>query len=348
MATYYSDIFEVLRQLEKERENRQKFLKKIPDVRAQLYRNLVFPELETFRPIEWIDGSIILTPGNQTLFLYRGQVQEFPTCIPKIYRCDPTIYDLFEARLKQREFEKVIQKHPAIYDISSSGIHISFTGLAQHYGFRTEFLDVTSDPLVAAFFAVCFYSASEEKYLPVGEQKEQGVFMKTRSLVYTMNPMNVPKLQPIGLHPFPRPGNQKAYAVQLECGENYSAHKMLFHQTKEGSEYIYDLFEGGTKLFPSDPLKEKADEILGGRVFSREVADIICAQDDFSEQPDFYVEELGFEITDSSPYEFTAEELNQFQKEWEKEGKANFKKQIGPTYLTYSNPSLQRTATSLK
>ncbi len=100
MATYYSDIFEVLQKFEMERENWKHFLKRIPEVRAQLYRNHVFPELETFIPQEWIDGSTILVPGNQTLFLYRGQVQDFPTCIPNIYRGEPTIYDLFEARLK--------------------------------------------------------------------------------------------------------------------------------------------------------------------------------------------------------------------------------------------------------
>ncbi|MBT9140309.1 MAG: hypothetical protein DDT30_00885 [Dehalococcoidia bacterium] len=337
MASYYSDIFEVLQQLERERENRKHFLKRIPEVRAQLYQNHLFPEKETFMPQEWIDGSIILVPGNQTLFIYRGQVQDFPSCVPKIYRGELTIYDLFEARLKQREFERVIQTHPAVQDIIKYGIHISFTGLAQHYGFRTEFLDVTSDPMVAAFFAVCHHSKAAEKYLPIVEQDELGVFMKTPSIVYNItNPTNVPKLQPIGLQPFPRPGNQKAYTVQLESREDYSAHKMLFHQTKKSSEYIYDMFEGGGKLFPADPIKDKAKEILGGKIFSREVSVDICSRYKFPLKPEFYVDELNFEIVSSSPYEFTSEELTQFQEEWENGGKATFKKQIGPTYLAYT------------
>ncbi len=335
MATYYSDIFEVLQKFEIERDRKHLFLKRIPEVRAQLYRNHIFPELETFLPLEWIDGSTILVPGNQTELLYRGQAQDFPTCVPNIYRGEPTIYDLFEARLKQREFERVIQKHPAVKDILADGIHISFTGLAQHYGFTTEFLDVTSDPMVAAFFAVCRYSKSAEKYIPIVEQDELGVLMKAPSLVYTMNPSRVGKLQPIGLQPFLRPGSQKAYAVQLDKGENFSAHKMFFHQTKRGAEYIYDIFEGGEKLFPPDPIKDKAKEILVGTVFTREVAFDICSDYDFSEKPEFYVEELEFEIIDSSPYEFTSKELTRFQEEWENGGKETSGRQIGPTYLAY-------------
>lgn len=187
MSTFYSDIFEVLHRFDKERENREKFLKQIPDVRAQLYRNVVFPELDTFIPIEWVDGSIVLTPGNQTAFIYRGQPREYPSCVPSIYRDNSNWVNLFEARLKQCEFETVIKRHPAVRDIWQEGVHISYTGLAQHYRFKTDFLDVTSDIIVAAFFAVCRWSDSEARYLPIGESDKLGVLMKTPSIVCSPN-----------------------------------------------------------------------------------------------------------------------------------------------------------------
>jgi len=164
MSSYYSDIFEVLQQLERETESRERFLSVIPEARAKVYSHL-FPKRETFMPLEEIDGSISLIPGNQVLSIYRGQVQDFPSCVSRIYRGQSTIYDLFEARLKQKEFELVIEDHPAVHDLIKRGIHVSFAGLAQHYGFRTEFLDVTSDPMVAAFFAVCRYSRRVKGFL---------------------------------------------------------------------------------------------------------------------------------------------------------------------------------------
>lgn len=336
MATFYSDIFKVLDQFKKEREQREQFLKQIPDVRAQLYRSYIFPELDTFIPVEWVDGSIVLTPGNQTADIYRGQPEEYSSCVPSIYRGNPTSVNIFEARLKQCEFESVIKKHPAILDISQQGGHISYTGLAQHYRFRTDFLDATSDPWVAAFFAVCRWSEAEGRYLPIKESEKPGVLMKTPSLVFDLiNPAKYPKLQPIGLQPLPRPGNQKAYAVQLDKGEDFSAHSTLFRQSKKRSEYVYNWFEGGKRLFPPDPLQEKADEIRSGTVFAAETISMVFARYSFPENADYYLQRLGVEITDSSPYDFTEDELSQFQDDWESEGRKGFQKQIGPTRLMY-------------
>jgi hypothetical protein len=257
--------------------------------------------------------------------------------VPSIYRDNPSSVNLFEARLKQCEFESVIKKHPAVRDISQQGGLISYTGLAQHYRFKTDFLDATSDPIVAAFFAVCCWSDAEARYLPIGQSDKRGVLMKTPSIVFnSMNLTEIPKLQPIGLQPFPRPGSQKAYAVQLDYGENYPAHCMLFQHTKSGSEYIYNLFEGGEKLFPPDPLQEKAHEILSGTVFAIETIDAVFSRYDFPEKADYYLEKLGFETKESSVYDFTDDELTQFQNEWDSEGRKQFQKQVGPAFLEYN------------
>lgn len=334
MTNIYSDILDVFKVFENEKENREKFLKSIPSVRSELYRNIIFPNSEKFRPIEWTDGMLYLIPGNQSLYLYRGQVQDYPTCFPKIYRDDPTDIDLFAARLKQIEFEMVLKEHPAVKDILNDGFHISFTGLAQHYELSTNYLDLTSDPYVAAFFAVCKYCESEQKYIPIASQDKPGVFMKTLSLVYS-NPSDIQKFRPIGLQPFSRPGKQKAYAVSLDKGENFSAYKILFWHSKKASQHIYDLFEGGEKLFPPDPIKQKADEIAEGVDFSQQAIDEVLSRYSFLRSLDYYFEQLHFEISNMCSYKFTADELNQFTKNWGKSGKQEFYNQIGPTYLTY-------------
>jgi hypothetical protein len=334
MTHIYCDILGVLKLFENEKKTREKFFRSIPSVRSELYRNIVFPNSEKFLPVEWTDGTIYLIPGNQSLYLYRGQVHDYPTCLPEIYRDNPTDVDLFAARLKQIEFEIVLKEHPAVQDILNAGFHISFTGLAQHYELATNYLDLTSDPYVAAFFAVCKYCESEQRYLPIAGQDKPGVFMKTLSLVYS-NPSDIIKFRPIGLQPFPRPGSQKAYAVSLDKGESFSSHKMLFWHSKKVSQHIYDLFEGGDKLCPPDPIKRKADEIADAVVFSQQTIDEISSRYSFPHEPNFYLEQLNFEISNTCNFEFTLDELNQFKEDWEEIGKQEFNNQIGPTYLTY-------------
>jgi hypothetical protein len=334
MTHIYCDILDVLKLFEDEKKTRERFFRSIPSFRSELYRNIVFPNSEKFQPVEWTDGTIYLIPGNQNLYLYRGQVQDYPTCLPKIYRYNPTDVDLFAARLKKIEFEIVLKEHPAVQDILSDGIHISFTGLAQHYELATNYLDLTSDPYVASFFAVCRYCESEQRYLPISGQDEPGVFMKTLSLVYSKH-SDIIKLRPIGLQPFPRPGSQKAYAVSLGKGESFSSHKMLFWHSKKVSQHIFDLFEGGEKLFPPDPIKQKADKIAGAVVFSQQTIDEISSRYSFPHEPDFYLEQLNFEISNTCNFEFTSDELNQFREDWEETGKQEFYNQIGPTRLTY-------------
>ncbi len=337
MSNIYGNILEVLRDIEKEKRNREHFLNSIPSTRADLYWSMIFPNTRKFIPIEASDGTIRLIPGNQNSHLFRGQTQDHPSCMAKIYRSNPSEIDIFIARLRQIEFKLVLREHPAIQDIQKDGIHISFSGLAQHYELVTDYLDVTSDPYIAAFFAVCKYCRSEQRYIPISSQDKRGVLMKTPALVY-MNPATEPKLEIVRLQPFPRPGNQKAYAVKLRKGENFSAHKMLFHHSKENSQKIYDLFDGGKKLFPLDPIKNKAQEISEGVVFSQEAFEQVLQRYDFARRAEYYLNGLRenkIEISNACEYRFSITEINQFKGEWENDGKSDFYNQIGPTQLTY-------------
>lgn len=339
MSNIYSNILEVLQDIEEENRNREQFLNSIPSIRADLYRSVVFPNTRKFIPVEAPDGTFYLTPGNQNFNLFRGQTQDYSSCLAKIYRSDPGEIDIFIARLRQIEFELVLREHPAVQDIQKDGIHISFVGLAQHYELATEYLDVTSDPYIAAFFAVCKYCRSEQRYTPISSQDRRGVLMKTPALVYTYPVTKKPKLEIIGLQPFPRPGNQKAYAVKLHKGEDFSAHKMEFHHTREGSRKIYGLFDGGKKLFPPDSIKNKAQEISDGSVFSQGAFEQVLQRYDFPRRARYYLNRLlenKIEISDTCEYHFSITEINRFKDEWENGGKSEFYNQIGPTRLTYS------------
>lgn len=338
--TIYSNIMEILKSIGEESKKREQILNADTSIRGDLYRSVIFPNTEKFIPVKAHDGTIRLMPGNQNFYLFRGQTRDYPSCKSIIYRNSQDQIDIFAARLRQIEFEIVLREHPAVQDIIKNGIHISFAGLAQHYGLATEYLDVTSDPYVAAFFAVCRYSKTKRRYVPVVNQDKKGVLMKTLALVFSANPMSECKLEILGLQPFPRPGNQKAYAVKLEQDESFSAHKMFFQHNSKSSKRIYELFDGGEKLFPLDPIQKKAHEIFQGKVFTHNAFDEVITRYSFPASSDYYLQRLKqkcIEISNSynSIFRFTEAELNQFSEEWESDGKAAFSDQIGPSRLTY-------------
>jgi len=122
MSNIYGNILEVLQDIEKEKRNREHFLNSIPSTRAELYRSVIFPNTRKFIPVEAPDGTIRLIPGNQNLYLFRGQAQDYPSCRAKIYRNNPNEIEIFIARLQQIEFELVLREHPAILDIQKDGI----------------------------------------------------------------------------------------------------------------------------------------------------------------------------------------------------------------------------------
>ena len=124
MSNIYGDILEVLQNIEEENRNREHFLNSIPSTRANLCRSVLFPNTRKFIPAEALDGTISLMPGNQNLNLFRGQkTQNYPLCVAKIYRNNPSEIDIFISRLRQIEFELVLREHPAaILDVEKSQI----------------------------------------------------------------------------------------------------------------------------------------------------------------------------------------------------------------------------------
>ena len=117
-----------------------------------------------------------LLPGSQSTFtLYRGQNRYFPNCVPSLYR-KPKEYTEKEwkviSRVRTAEFMWILIKHPVVRELQSR-IVVDLVPLAQHYGFPTEYMDITNNKWVAAFFAVTQFD--DDTYTPVDEQFEEGV-----------------------------------------------------------------------------------------------------------------------------------------------------------------------------
>ncbi|MFV9646269.1 MAG: FRG domain-containing protein, partial [Desulfobacterales bacterium] len=134
-------------------------------------------------------GEIRLTPYQPNLWLYRGQTCDHGKCLSSLYRNELSETDLLIARIKEIQFETVLLTHPAVIDLIKNDFHINFKGLAQHYSLKTELLDLTSDYLVAAFFATCSYSCCSNSYFPQTASKI-GVIYKTLQLALSSSAPN--------------------------------------------------------------------------------------------------------------------------------------------------------------
>ena len=142
---------------------------------------------------------------------------------------------------------------PVKWGDESLTLDIDAEAIAQHYGFASNYLDLTRDENVAKFFAYTY----EDK--ETGGYKLIENFEQYSPTLYKANIIDIYKkygCEPIGFQPFLRPIKQWALAVNL--GANYKGAKGLFERYKltdtEEAKRIFDYFKGGELLFPKEPM----------------------------------------------------------------------------------------------
>ncbi len=334
----YKDVFEVIKSIQHEFENIDRGLNSNPTWRGEFYRDLLFHKTEKFCPTTMPDGTTRLVPDNQRMFLYRGETKDHPHCISRLYRKNPSEMEIFLARLHTVEFEMVLRHHPAVQDIIEDGLYVHFPCLAQHYGIKTELLDLTSDYWTAAFFAVCEPNASDDSYKPISNLNDKyGVMYKSLILALQGANMGESKLDIIGLQPFLRPGLQKAYSYKIGEKENLPAHKMIFKHSEVVSEEIFEMFEGGNRILPKDPIHTKAVEIIKGDNFSSTAFQEVLNRYPFNKDRLYYLNELehrNVHIINEQTYNFSTKQIELFKEEWHRENN-KFYQQISPPRMTF-------------
>lgn len=167
--------------------------------------------------------------------------------------------------------------------------------IAQHYGLETPWLDITTDYYVAMFMATCFWK--DGKWFPLTknetEQREMARYgmlfhcpswqVKSRwnSSLQSFaenKPCHIPNIiYPIGYQPFMRCHMQHGYAVYMResqpLQDDNVFEKLRFRQDEELSKRIFDMMDGGDKIYPHEGLTKilsLIDEIKTATDFSEE------------------------------------------------------------------------------
>ena len=214
---------------------------------------------------------------------YRGQTVKKDPCRPSLYR-GLTGKQQFVERLKLCEFSILLHKHPSssFFDEGLTNelnngakehhsLYIDDEALGQHYGIKTQYLDLTTDKWVAAFFACCDYKANPASVRDVYEKHTEetvGVFYE-----YQASPDYKPdgNLRPIGLQPHSRPVFQAGYVKKLSETDNFNnvAIAIPFRFHSGCTSILYWLFNQSGHIQPPEMIELKAKRIvLEERCFS--------------------------------------------------------------------------------
>lgn len=220
-----------------------------------------------------MSGRYSLKPNiSKQTALFRGESRwddKDYNCCPSLLREKPRYV---VQNLKYEELMIAMESHP-LYRLLLEGIELSDKmhlrmynpyGIAMCYDQKTSLLSFTSDLEIASFYACCERDVNGA-YQPIlnNEGNRKGILYIFNMLA----PFGMtPGLSTVGLQPFPRCGLQKAFALNLQPGQDLRNHRyvvgFVFRHDADVSRRIYNQFKSGRSLEPcNDILATKAKEI---------------------------------------------------------------------------------------
>lgn len=233
------------------------------------------PPANKFEKVRSITGKYVLIPtAIDHSFLFRGQTAFYDKCLPTLYRKEMSEEGIFLERLRCCEFELYLKQLPQVEAFEQQNFNIDYLGLAQHYGLKTEVVDLTNSLDVALFFAMCNMSADGKTFYPQQEEKEYIGYIYVVGTTEMGNRPNEVKnlfdgrLSAIGMQPFYRPGNQRGFGLHVKKDETLTGLLYSFSYSKKDSEQIYNYFLQGDVLWHEDEISRVAREIRETMSFS--------------------------------------------------------------------------------
>lgn len=298
-----------------------------------------------FEAILMEDGTSILQPCcTEWYTYYRGESEYHSDCRPSLYRTKMTDLDVFFERLKRCELELLLKQYP-ITSIYAHGLQfkdpagcwhpfffrINPDALAQHYGIKTEWMDLTVDLWTAAFFAATVNEKG--KYRPATtEDSKYGCFYQLSRIDMVLpGQRHDSRIETVGLQPLARPGRQAGYVYKMYPNDDFNKQSgvgaTLFRQDDRINEFIFNYTNRGNRLFPQEIIGKKIQNgIVNGKRFSKNALqmtkDRYC--DFLLNKVDDYVRDLEIEITDDIIW-FTDREKEEIIDNWNKQQDEFFK-----------------------
>ena len=182
---------------------------------------LVSDDIESLYPFVGINECVYFKSGTEfSSIQYRGQNEDYGVCKTTLDRLDSKEKQ-FLSICQTIAFEELLENHPFIkfartIKFFDKPLNLNLTGISQHYGLHTNYLDITNNFDVACFFATCKYE--EGKYYPIGNIKKAGVIYQIIEPEFnsSINNKNNIEIEYLGWQPLPRPEEQRASVLKID------------------------------------------------------------------------------------------------------------------------------------
>lgn len=241
-----------------------------------------------------MDGGRLMPTFREQMRLYRGETEFHKPCQPTLWRKDMDDQAVFIERLKLAEFERMLEQMPESYFfrtgvvitdpdgiVHHNSLYIDAIGLAQHYGIKTELLDLTADKWAAAFFASTTYDEKSDTYQPITVQTEKQGVVYHYPILPTSFDSN--ELSVVGAQPFERPTEQAAYMLALKKDDDFNAKcpdRVFFRQHPVVSLIVYHYANRAGRMFPNETIQEKTHRLVvdHDKTFCPEIINLVRQQ----------------------------------------------------------------------
>ena len=274
------------------------------------------------------DGRL-MPKFREQMRLFRGETEYHKECKPTLWRKGMDDKAIFGERLKLAEFCRALYLMPEnyffnqgilVHDPAGKPYHVRLQidalALAQHYGVKTDLLDLTSDKWVAAFFACTSYDKVSDTYSPIVKKTaDKGVMY-----CYPIMPTGFDsgQLKIVGAQPFERPTEQAAFTVALGKDDNFNdicPDQTFFCQDPMTSLIVYHFANRSGRLFPKEVLQQKTHTLVADENNNRYSPEIIdwVRQNYYSKMSDDDFQSLmeGIEVGKAGDYQITISEEEQ-------------------------------------
>jgi|GEM_PF-2080493 len=267
--------------------------------RFELYKGIMKDRQQDGFLISYPFGDVVKQPNLS--FFYRGENRVYPTSTPSLTRVllgcsndDERAVEALIARLRIKEFILLIKDFEYIEEFSKHNIAILYEVIAQHYGLKTFYLDITSNFEVALFFACCRYDEKNRQWEPLSKKQiyeyEYGVLFQSHSHLNYCSSDNSSLFFPVGYQPFFRCTSQYAWAVKLKYPSSLtesrsSFRKFRFHHDSVLADEIYQKLEGGKLIYPEEGLnhiQDIIDQITTTQEFTKEAVELLAEEEKIS------------------------------------------------------------------
>jgi len=246
---------------------------------------------------------------------YRGEPDYYSSCLPSIYRGNPTKDEMSINIIKQIEFKEICKTFPSVKMSEKDGLDVNYEAIAQHYGLKTEIIDLTTEIAVAAFFATHKYSEIKKSYIP----REDGIGVIRRAIGLEMTQYiqdySGPSFQIIGVQPFFRTAVQQAQGCKCRLGEDFVniSSFILFKQNEEMNKRIGSIFyteKGPNLLFPDEIIVSAAKEVINSKIVTESAILEYCEMNNCEESTiKRMLLENGYDITEHPVFKLSRPQL---------------------------------------